>query len=186
MTAVTPADNPACNFDQYNIYEGKCCPCTASPCHPHLDLILNKTTVTDNEGLGLSTDGCNFTTFRDQHLLFFARRWQDDNLSMVNQLIGITNVMQSQPAGSISDDQTVNGIIVGVVLGVLFIGCTVAAALAVISHRYVKTRQDHRHRRKGRENSGYHWHCSIILCLIPTTGLIDKLHCSLCTSQPVC
>ena len=139
MTAVTPADNPACNFDSYN-NEGKCCPCTASPCHLGLDLILNKTTVTNNDGLELSTDGCNFTTSREWNLLFFARRRQADSSSMVNHLIGITDVKPSPPG---SDAELI--IIVSTVMGATVLSILLCTA-AGVGYKYGKRRQ----------NPGYH------------------------------
>ena len=150
---VTPADNPACTFDLYN-NDGKCCPCTASraPCHPGLDLRMNEATVTDNEGLGLSTDGCNFTTSKEQRLLFFARRRQDGSLLMVYQLIGFTDVKPLPSDGSVAE-VTVNGSIVGPLIGV-----AIVLALAILLFIATGVGCIHRKRRKGKQNmsTGYH------------------------------
>ena len=119
MTTVTPADNPACSFDLY-MNEGKCCPCTALPCHPGLDLRMSEATITGNHELGLNTDGCNFTTSKEQRLLFFARRRQDGNSLMVYQLIGFTDVKPLPSDGSVAE-VTVNGSIVGPLIGVVIV-----------------------------------------------------------------
>ena len=146
MTAkVSPTDNPACSFDLfYN--EGKCCPCTAAPCHPGLDLRMSEATIASNHGLGLSTDGCNFTTSKEQRLLFFARRQQNDNSLPVYQLIGLTDVKPSPSAGS-DTEVTVNGSIArpetaaaGVVI-VLALAILLSTATGV-GCKYCKRRKD--------------------------------------------
>ena len=141
-TEITPTDNPACNFDQY-MNEGKCCPCTASPCHPGLDLRMNKATVTVSEELGVSTDGCSFTTSKEQRLLFFARHWQDNSFSKVYQLIGFTEVKPSPLAtASSSVGATRSGTIAGSVIGgiVFLVLCIVPVVIGCII--LVKRRKD--------------------------------------------
>ena len=145
MTAVAPADNPACSVDLY-MNEGKCCPCNSSPCFKNLDLTMKTVEVTDSEGLGLSTAGCNFTTSTEQHLLFFARRYlsalSGSSKFPIYQLIGYTDVKKEQkpipspepPAvgtGSVSESALIGSavgiVIVAVVLGTLF--CVIAVGI---------------------------------------------------------
>ena len=126
---VTPADNPACSVDLY-MNEGKCCPCTASPCHEKLDLRMRDTMVTDSEELGLSVRGCNFTTSKEQRLLFFARHFLSHSSALIYQLIGFTDVKPLPPAGSASE-LTIIGGSVGAVLGTVVLSillCTAAGA----------------------------------------------------------
>ena len=140
MTAVTPTDNPACSFDSY-MNEGKCCPCTASPCHPGLDLRMSETRVTVSEELGVSTDGCNFTTSTEQHLLFFARKFQDNSFSKVYQLIGFTEVKSSPTV--IASPSLGAGEIVGFTLGVVIaLAICIIAAVVIGCITYVKRRQN--------------------------------------------
>ena len=121
---VTPADNPACSVDLY-MNEGKCCPCTASPCHEKLDLRMRDTMVTDSEELGLSVRGCNFTTSKEQRLLFFARRILSHSSALIYQLIGYTDVKPSPgPLGFVSI-MTLIGSIIGTV--------AIAAVLSTLS-----------------------------------------------------
>ena len=117
MTAVTPADNPACSVDLY-MSEEKCCNCTKPncSCHMDLDLRMGETTVTDSEGLGLSIEASNFTTSKEQHLLFFARRTLPHYSSAkVYQLIGFTTVEKepTSPSSSSFSEGTFIGSIVG-------------------------------------------------------------------------
>ena len=122
MTTVTPTDNSACSVDLY-MNEGKCCPCTASPSHPGLDLRMNETRVTDNKGLGLSTGGCHFSTSTEQRLLFFARHTLAHSQPPVYQLIGITDVkkkLEPIPSASSVSESTVIGSTVGVIVAVVF------------------------------------------------------------------
>ena len=145
MTTVTPADNPACSFDLY-MNEGKCCPCTASPCHPGLDLRMNEATVTDSEELGLSVDGCNFTTSKEQRLLFFARHFHDNRFSKVYQLIGFTEVKPSPPViASSSLGAGEIGAIAGIgsfLLLLVFCSLPCIVIICCIYKRYVKKRKD--------------------------------------------
>ena len=167
MTAVTPADNPACSFDLYN-NDCICCPCTASPCHLGLDLRMNKVTVTDSEELGLSTDGCNFTTSKEQRLLFFARHSLDHSSSLVYQLSGFADVKPS-PSATPTSDITIITSIVGSVIALFAVVLSILLCIAAVAgYKYGKTRRN-------RQNTGIR---STMVHLNCTFRLIVKFNVS--------
>ena len=145
MTAVTPADNPACSVHRY-VNEGKCCRCITSTCFKNLDLTMKTVEVTDSEGLGLSRIGCNFTTSTEQHLLFFARRYPSDSGSSkfpLYQLIGYTDVEKEpipSPAPGSTLDRRLIGSNVGTLLGALVLSAVFFSIVAIVCFIVIKRR----------------------------------------------